>query len=708
MTVLEARLLTPQLHDDPVVLRSRTLRPGTDTTTLSRFSDDVWQLTPAHPDAHVPVPALRWVRFPPELVHLFKTFVLAALDHPYPAGPGHHRPGARPSVATFHYWILDLLALAGWMHEQGRARLCDITDADLDRYHAHVLALARTARRKADLLATVRAVWLYREHLPVEAQLHTAYPWGSATGKELVNLPAAGPDNKTPRIAAVTMDALLAWSLRMIEDIGPDVVSARGEYQRLDDGVHPDQAQYAGLSRAERFAAFLDHARRTGESLPASPARPGKVNHGHVERLVGILPGDRGGLSRRQQHLLDTCGLPLAAATQIGSITGQVNGHPWRSQPISVEELPMLTRMVSAAGFIVVCYLSGMRPGEVLNLRRGCRATDPVTGELEVHGRPGKGYNRAPDGATLATTDGLRPWTVVAPVHTAIAVLEQLHPHDLLFPAGLTVMRHDRRPGDAHARQTGTVTRDLDAFFAWVNATFADEHGNQPIPADPTKHLHAARFRRTLAHFIVRRPRGLIAAALQYGHASTRVTMSYAGRADTSWMDDLAIERLELILEQHENDARLLADAEHVSGPAATDYRARVAAGAQFVGRVVTSRRNVTRLLNDVDQNVHHGEAMTCVWRPETAACRTARIEQGLPSNDKPAQSECRSGCGNLAYTDRDIAALRLQHIQLTLDANDTLTPQPLRDRRRELADRAQLIIERHDRFRRPTSKDRP
>jgi hypothetical protein len=162
----------------------------------------------------------------------------------------------------------------------------------------------------------------------------------------------------------------------------------------------------------------------------------------------------------------------------------------------------------------------------------------------------------------------------------------------------------------------------------------------QPIPADPTKHLHAARFRRTVAHFIVRRPRGLIAAALQYGHASTRVTMSYAGRADTSWMDDLAIERLELILEQHEIDARRLDDAEHVSGPAADDYRAWVAAGAQFVGRVVTSRRNVARLLNDVDQDVHHGEAMTCVWRPETAACRTARIAQGLPRNDTPAETE--------------------------------------------------------------------
>jgi hypothetical protein len=39
-------------------------------------------------------------------------------------------------------------------------------------------------------------------------------------------------------------------------------------------------------------------------------------------------------------------------------------------------------------------------------------------------------------------------------------------------------------------------------------------------------------------------------------------------------MDDLAVERLELTLDQHENDSRLLADAEHVSGPAAAAMRA--------------------------------------------------------------------------------------------------------------------------------------
>ncbi|UKY55620.1 hypothetical protein [Streptomyces inhibens] len=44
------------------------------------------------------------------------------------------------------------------------------------------------------------------------------------------------------------------------------------------------------------------------------------------------------------------------------------------------------------------------------------------------------------------------------------------------------------------------------------------------------------------------------------------------------------------------------------------------------------------RLLKTADPNVHHGQGMTCVHRPETALCRTARLEAGL-SADGPEES---------------------------------------------------------------------
>jgi integrase len=175
-----------------------------------------------------------------------------------------------------------------------------------------------------------------------------------------------------------------------------------------------------------------------------------------------------------------------------------------RNRPITVQELPSLLRLLYAASFTVVCFLSGMRPGEVLNLR-GCRDVDPETGELIITGRRGKGFDRGP--LTPGTVEDRRPWVVVEPVHTAIAMLESLGEFPFLFPAS-AVYAQAGRPNEHNARAGSSVTRDLEDFVGWVNRTFRNSDGTPPIPPDPTKHLHGTRFRRTLAYFIVRRPVG--------------------------------------------------------------------------------------------------------------------------------------------------------------------------------------------------------
>jgi len=183
---------------------------------------------------------------------------------------------------------------------------------------------------------------------------------------------------------------------------------------------------------------------------------------------------------------------------------------------------------------------------------------------------------------------------------------------------------------------------------------------------------------------------------LQYAHVSTKVTLSYAGSADTSWMDDVAVERLEMVVEQTGDDLALLEDGEHVSGPAAAEYRARIARVSRFTGRAVTHVRNVQRLLDSADPHIHHGEAMTCVWRAETAACRRAKIAQGLSADDAPDESECRTSCTNLAYTDRDIQRISHEVAEMEAAAADPLAPRPLRDRATSRAARYKAIIEAH------------
>ncbi len=171
------------------------------------------------------------------------------------------------------------------------------------------------------------------------------------------------------------------------------------------------------------------------------------------------------------------------------------------------------------------------------------------------------------------------------------------------------------------------------------------------------------------------------------------------GATDTSWLDDLAVERLEMILEQVDEDARLLDQGEHVSGPAAADYRARVTHAVRFHGRVVNQVRNAGRLLSGGDPDIHHGEGITCVHRAETAECRRIIAAQGL-TVEGPQESHCRSTCPNLAYTDRSIGQLRARLTALEATVHDPLIPLPLRDRADAQADAARRVIDRHTRSR--------
>jgi hypothetical protein len=385
---------------DTPVLRARPLRPGTDPAGLPRFADATWHLQSAHPDVHAVAATLCWDRFPHPLAAAFKAFALAALDHPYPVDPAVARRGERPAVTTIALWVRDLRVFARWLRERGRAQLCDVTADDLNAYRRHVAALTCSTDRQANLLAAVRTLWSYRAHLPQPAQL-APDPWDGAGGSRLVGrLP--DQTNKTPRISVATMETLLAWSLTMVERIGEDIIAAHAEYHRLDAGTHPSQAAYAHLGPAGRVRAFVGQARRAGAAIPGRPgAGEPAVNWSHLARLLHLHPAALGRPDLRR--MITESGLGIARDSFLGSINARVDGRPWRDQPITVTELPTLLRLLSAAAFTVIAYLSGMRPGEVLNLRRGCADRDTGAGELLVRGQLGKGCDRLP------AADGSRP-----------------------------------------------------------------------------------------------------------------------------------------------------------------------------------------------------------------------------------------------------------------------------------------------------------
>ncbi|MFC8438203.1 site-specific integrase [Streptomyces griseoincarnatus] len=616
------------------VLRARTLRHGVDTGHLSRVGDPAWSLAEAQPDQHTQPIMLYWSTFPTALVGDFKMFTFTALDGAYPPELSRITALDQASPATVHLWFKRLRVFATWLEKRGIDRLLDVTDHELDRYLDHVRALQASTNTRRQLLNAVRAVWAYAPQLPAHHRMSVSVPWNGRSPGHLAEDTQTGRGNRTPRIAAETMTALLDWALRIVEDIGPDIRDAWQELRLLSTNA---------LSRP----------------------------------------------------LSEPAGQPVAADLPIGRITGRVDGRPWRQAPLTASEVPALVWVATAACFVTVSYLSGMRPGEVSNLRRGCRAQDDDSEELLLLGHRGKGYDRD---AAETQKPAARPWAVVRPVHQAITLLESLHDTDLLFPARLAGITTGR-PSRAGARtwDTHKTRRELQRLQDWVNSTFTTLNGAPAIPPDPVKHLHASRFRRTLAYFIVRRPRGLIATALQYGHIKTKVTLNYAANDDDSWLDDLAVERLEMSLEQSEDDwTRLHEEHEHVSGPAAAEYHRRTAGAAVFLGRTVHAQASVNRLLAQTNTDIHHSEAMTCVYRADTALCRKENLLLGLP-NHEPDQSLCHSTCPNLAYTDRDIAEHRIRLLVLEAEAGDPMAPRPLRDRMAAQAQHIRTVIDEHE-----------
>lgn len=296
-----------------------------------------------------------------------------------------------------------------------------------------------------------------------------------------------------------------------------------------------------------------------------------------------------------------------------------VNGCSWRTQTVDARELITLLRHVTTACFLVITYLSGIRTGEALNLQRGCITRDPKLGMIFMSGSQLKVGDQRRERSTKTI-----PWVVTEQTAHAVSVLEQITVGSLLFPAGKFCVAERFQLPATRTRSPGKVNSDLRNFIEWFNADISPVIEHPRVGPDPDGQIQPSRLRRTLAWHIVRWPGGTIAGATQYGHLHTQMIHGYAGGADAGFLDEITFERFLQRAESIHDDHRRLDHGEHVSGPAAGEYRARVAAGGKFAGLTITSNRQVDAALNNPALQVHHGKLLTCVYRHATAACREA------------------------------------------------------------------------------------
>ena len=96
----------------------------------------------------------------------------------------------------------------------------------------------------------------------------------------------------------------------------------------------------------------------------------------------------------------------------------------------------------------------------------------------------------------------------------------------------------------------------------------------------------------------MRKPRGLIAGAIQYGHLHVQMTLGYSGAYDSGFPDEHAFEEWLLRLDQLAEDHHQLHSGETVSGPAANTYKQRVSDARQkFSGRVLRNTHQARDML---------------------------------------------------------------------------------------------------------------
>ncbi|GAA2440565.1 integrase [Mycolicibacterium llatzerense] len=675
-----------------VVLQSRSLRPEIDRDTLSVFGDTTWNLDPGIPDRHAATLTIRWSTYPERLRPSVKLYVFALLNviDDAPRLPFARSP--HPEVKTIAADLPFLREFLRWLDERDIARFADVTSDHLDDYRLHVQQLTKTTAWRRRALLAVQRLHAYRDHLPEDCRLPSPQPFGPTTAARLVDDPGPGVINRTPRISADVMEPLLSAALFTVSAIAKDIATVTNRLLTIR-GIAQSVASDERRLLAREFYRWPTLIDQIDRLIPAMidnnlPVPAVRTAEGLVPDAVGFSVAawvDRDTIlnSEVRNRLVDS-GLPFKRDWLIVRRFTALNGR-WRNRPLDVSELLPVIHHVVTACFLVIAYLSGVRTGEALNLRRGCITRDKRLGLIFMSGEQLKTTpeRRKRSPATI-------PWVVANEVADAVAVLESITPGDLLFPGGKIRSGNWYESASTKPRTPGKINVDLREFIMWFNKEIAPATGHPAIPADPDGDITAPRLRRTLAWHIVHRPNGIISGATQYGHVRTQIMQGYAGLADAGFTGDLDFEALLLRAEQLHDDAERLRNGEHVSGPASDSYRTRLDGRPQFAGTTITSAAQLRRIGTNPALDIHHGALLTCVYRQETAACRDRGDETG------PDWARCRLSCGNITYTDRDIIAVQKTVVTLSEQAIDLLLPTPLRTRLKQRCQRLQLAINTH------------
>lgn len=594
-----------------------------------------------------------------------------------------------PILTVVRAWF----SLATWLTEHGISTLAE-TDQDRLREFAvdHIGAHRRRGWAQTQLGAVTR-LWALDQQSARPAGIGRP-PWDEHGLDDY--LPAADPggENASEPISEATMGPLLVWAMRLVDDFADDILTARAERQRMERAALTTASTPAGRAAVN---AYLDPIIATGAPIPATVnAGVHAIARTYIAAICGASYNQVQNYCVARMRLTPGQIAARAAPCPLPTpITGRLYGRPWRTA-IDYDEIPELVKHLTTASFVVCCFLTGMRVQEILGLRTGCcpdpaPAADGTFGRHLIHGRE---YKNAHDENGNHVSAGVQrdvPWVAIAPVVNAVRVLERTVPEGaLLFDASQRDPHSEKLAHNAGSLKPYTIRRRIEQFITWANAEAARHGlGAEAIPPDPAGAVGTRRFRRSLAWHIARRPGGLIALAIQYGHIRTLVSSSYANRGRDGIHQLLDVETALVVAD---TVARLREDLNRgagLSGPAARSAIRAAVSGPSFVGKTVNAATAKRLLANNEALIFDNPQAfLLCRYKREQALCHRDGIK------DAPSLERCDPRCANICRTDTH--ATRMRARADALDHQAAHTPKPVADRLNATATRLRHLADHH------------
>ncbi|MFF4323091.1 integrase [Streptomyces sp. NPDC001568] len=685
---------------DSLVVLSQWISPG-NTHYNGRYWEAVWPLAPLIDNPGTRLVKIHWKRCPAPLLGQMKLVTWTMVNgrlratHLKSRGASARARGSALDIRDTHN---EWLRLSRWLHKHRISSLADCTEdvwrayiserlTGLSRDHAE-----KTCSRLTDL-------WAF-DQLSAQRTGIARPPWDFEGVDDF--LPeadgAARGENSTEPLDPKVLGPLLVWAIRFVEDFADDILAAWAERRRLIAVATANRASPEGPAA---LSEFLLTRVRAGDTLPAV-GQPGQYSLArfYVSALTGASPSQ---VDRfRQRHQLSAvvaerpgpCPLPVP-------VTGRIGENPWR-ESIDFDEAAELMRHLGTAAAIVCLYLTGMRPQELQGLRSGC-CRDP---EPAADGAPGRHLIRSQHFKNVTDGDGNHvsageeravPWTAIPPVVHAIRVLERMVPVGELL---LSSTHHDI-PGQRNyhgALKNSALNKRIEDFVAWVNRE-AGSLGlpDQVVAKDPHGAIGMSRFRRTLAWHIARRPGGLIALAVQYGHMRTvlnaRTSSGYGSRSRGGIHSVLDVETALAAADTAAQLRDRMAAGEKVSGPAARRAITAAATTPRFEGRIVPqtfAKKAAKFLARDGVVLYDNPDAfLICAFKHDNALCEPE------PGATAPRQYACQSGCGNTVRTDTH--AHRMRERADEIDQLAAAAPEKIAKRLRFNANRLRATADTHD-----------